>query len=183
MQELKISVAIVSHNRLESLKNMIHTIKNQTYPIHELKIFCSGYDEEVIKSLGVDYSMEPDRKDWGHDKRAKALKWFTGDYILTASDDDQYLFTFLERMIKSIGEARPDIIFCDFATKTRPEYYLEASLNRGCITNGCLLTSKEIAATVEYTDRNYGGDWNFVSDCISAGALFHHVPETLFFHY
>lgn len=182
MTEPRISVCITTHNRMEALKNAIQTVKNQTYPIFELKVYASGYNPDDLKSLGVPASIEQDYKDWGHHKRAKAMQELTGDYIWTVCDDDQYPYTFLERMLPGM-QAEADIIYCDYATKTRPEYWCEAALERGHIGNGCILVSNKMAKSVPYVDRSYGGDWIFIKSCLDAGATTHHIKEHIFFHF
>jgi glycosyltransferase involved in cell wall biosynthesis len=175
-----ISVCITTHNRYEALKNALYFVKHQTHPIKEVKIYASGYEDGLLDGLG-DVSYEHDYQDWGHHKRAKAYQELTGDYIWTAADDDQYPFTFLERMLPGM-DALADIVYCNFATKTRPEYYIKAQLQRGSIGNGCVLISKKMAKSVPYRDTSYGGDWLFIKDCIDAGATSYHIDETLHFH-
>lgn len=174
-----VSVCITSHNRIEQLKNAIYYVKHQSYPIHEIKVYASGYDPDSLSGLGVDISYEHDYQDWGHHKRAKAYKELTGDYIWTVADDDTYPLTFIERMTPGMDA---DIVYCDFATKTRPEYWCKASLNRGCIGNGNVLISKRIAGITQYSDCTYGGDWLFIEACIKNGATTHYIPESLHFH-
>lgn len=183
MNDPRISVCITTHNRLEALKNAIYTVQNQTYPIYKIQVYASGYDPyKVDPQLNVPVSFEHDYKDWGHHKRAKAMRELDGDYIWTVCDDDQYLLTFLERMLPGM-QADADIVYCNFATKTRPEYWCKAELERGKIGNGCILVSKRIAAITPYADMSYGGDWLFIEACLKNGATTYHVDESLFFHF
>lgn len=181
MSEVKISVCITSHQRLEQLKNAIYFVKNQSYPIYEIKVYASGYKEGELDNLGVNVSYEQDYKDWGHHKRAKAMTEFTGDYLWCVCDDDQYPFTFIERMLPGMLE-KYDIVYCNFASKTKDDYWVKTLLNRGHITNGCFLTSKRIAKITPYRGVTYSGDWTFIEDCLKNGATTKHIDEYLYFH-
>lgn len=180
MKEPTVSVCITTHQRLEQLKNALYFVKNQTYPIKEIKIYASGYKEGELDDLGVEVSYEQDWKDWGHHKRAKAFKELTGDYIWTVCDDDQYPFTFLERMF--VNHNGEDIIYCNFGTKTRPHYWVKSMLHRGYIGNGNILVSKKIASITPYVGMSYSGDWTFIEDCLKNKATSRHVDEGLYFH-
>lgn len=178
---MNVSVCITTHNRLEQLKNSIYYVKHQSYPIHEIRVYASGYPNDSLSGLGVDVFYEHDYQDWGHHKRAKAFKEMTGDYFWTVADDDTYPLTFIERMTPGM-ETGADIVYCDYATKTKPEYWCKASLERGHIGNGNILVSKRIAQMTPYTDCTYGGDWIFIEACLRNGATTHYIPESLHFH-
>lgn len=178
---MKVSVCITSHNRLEQLKNAIYYVKHQSYPIYDIKVYASGYEDDELSGLGVDVSYEHDYQDWGHHKRAKAYKEMAGDYFWTVADDDTYPLTFIERMTPGM-KTGADIVYCDYATKTNPEYWCKASLERGHIGNGNILVSKRISQMTPYTDCTYGGDWIFIDSCLKNGATTHYIEESLHFH-
>jgi len=101
-----ITAAIVSHNRETQLRNMIWQLESQIEPFAEIKLYVSGYEEEALKDLEKKYkvSFQPDKKDWGHDKRALAIKECETKYILCASDDDIYTYHFTEAVMKGMDK-------------------------------------------------------------------------------
>lgn len=94
-----------------------------------------------------------------------------------------YPFVFLEFMINHARSNKADIIYCDFATRTNKDFFIDAGLERGRITNGCMMISKEVANTVPYTHRTYAGDWFFVEECLKRGKTFSKLSNLLFFAY
>ena len=95
MNKITITAAILTHERPKKIKNMIYQLENQTERFDKIKIYASGYDEEEFNWCKYDVEYQPDKKDWGHAKRAAAINECDTDYILCACDDDIYLYHFL----------------------------------------------------------------------------------------
>jgi hypothetical protein len=183
-----LTVAVITHDRLKKLEHLLYELKEQTQQPDKVVVYCSGYEDDVVDYLRGKYkhftfSVQPNRKDWGHEKRAIAFQECETDYITTINDDDQYPFVFLEMMMKEAKLSKAGIVYCDFATRTQPQFWIDAKLERGSITNGCMLITNQVAKTVPYKHRTYAGDWYFVEDCINAGVTFSKVPHTLAFCY
>lgn len=183
-----LTVAVISHDRLKKLEHLLYELKEQTLQPDKVVVYCSGYESDVIDYLKNKYihftiSPQPDRKDWGHEKRAIAFQECDTDYIATINDDDQYLFIYLEWMMQAAKLSNAGITYCDFATRTQPDFWVPAKLERGAISNGCMLLKNEVVKRIPYRHRTYAGDWFFVDDCMKAGITFHHVPHTMAFFY
>jgi hypothetical protein len=182
------TIAVITHDRFKKLNHLLYEIGEQTVQPDRVEIYASGYDstqiDDLIKSY-PDYEVlvHPDKKDWGHDKRAIALTNCQTDYIVTMNDDDQYPYVFLEFMLNHAKITRADIVYCDFATRTQEQFLVDAKLERGSITNGCMLIGRKIANRVPYDHRTYAGDWYFVEECIKRKVKFEKLALPLFFAY
>ena len=182
---LTVTAAIVSHERPKKLKNMVYQIENQTEPFDVIKLYVSGYEPEELSWCKYPVSFQPDRRDWGHEKRSIAMNECTTDYILCASDDDIYLYHFLQKMKEKAEETKADIIYCNFRTQGRAnsQPYIDAQPIYRSITNGCMLVKSDLIKRVPYTYREYAADGRWVDEAIKAGATTAKVDECLFFHY
>lgn len=180
---MHISVAIVSHEREKKLIHMIRQWEEQTFPVSELRIFASGYDDDFLSKIKHPVIKCPDRKDWGHEKRTEAMHTFTGDYIICSSDDDIYLYHFLDKMNNKAEETKADIIYCNFRTWNANRTYVNSKPKRGSITNGCMMLSKKLCEELPYISRGYASDGLYVDEAVARGYTTAKVDECLFFHY
>lgn len=185
---MSVTVAVITHDRLRKLEHILYVISEQTIQPDKVEVYYSGYDGNELdnlqdKYINFEWLSQPDRKDWGHEKRSIALQKCTTDWIVTMNDDDQYPFVFLEFMLQHAKLNPADIIYCDFATRTNPDFFVEAKLERGHITNGCMLINQRVALGIPYTHRTYAGDWFFVEDCIKHDAKFSKLSKMLFYAY
>lgn len=185
---MTVTVAVITHDRFKKLQHILYVIGEQTVQPGRVVIYASGYSHEqiqVLKNMYPEYGLVicPDKKDWGHTKRAEALADCETDYIVTMNDDDQYPFVFLEYMLGHAKTSNADIVYCDFATRTNPDFFISAKLERGHITNGCMLIKQSVARSVPYDQRVYAGDWFFVEECIKRNVVFSKLGKCLFFAY
>lgn len=185
---MSVTVAVITHDRLKKLEHILYIISEQTVQPDLVEVYHSGYEGDELNELQDKYPhfkwlSQPDRKDWGHDKRAIALEHCTTDWIVTMNDDDQYPFVFLEFMLQHAKLNKADVIYCDFSTRTNRDFAVEAKPERGYITSGCMLISKKVANTVPYEHRSYAGDWFYVEKCLERGHTFSKLSKMLFFAY
>lgn len=185
---MSVTVAVITHDRLKKLEHLLYLISEQTVQPDQVEVYYSGYEGGELDNLQMKFPAhiwisQPDKKDWGHDKRAVALQRCTTDWIVTMNDDDQYPFVFLEFMLQEAKISQADIVYCDFATRTNPDFFVEAKLERGHITNGCMLINQRVALSIPYSHRTYAGDWFFVEECKNSGVKFSKLSKCLFFAY
>ena len=184
---MSVTVAVITHDRLKKLEHILYVISEQTVQPERIEVYYSGYSDELDalqeKYPSCIWMSQPDRKDWGHDKRAVALQHCTTDWIVTMNDDDQYPFVFLEFMLQHAKLNKADIVYCDFATRTSEKFFIEAKLERGHITNGCMLINQRVALSIPNEHRTFSGDWLYVEDCLRSGVTFSKLPMLLFFAY
>jgi len=188
---MDISAAIVSHNRKKGLLNTIYQLENQIVPFKEIKLYVSGYEDGELAELEKKYkiSYERDMKDWGHDKRAKAVNECTTKYILCASDDDVYTYHFTEAVYKYVlSEPGGQVYATDWRTQreSHTDYfgYHIAEPRMGGVTSGCMVLDAEFVRSKDcYTFRDFGADGRMCTDIVSKGGKFVRVPYICFFHY
>lgn len=185
---MSVTVAVITHDRLKKLEYLLYQISEQTTQPDKVEVYHSGYDDGELNILqnkypNYNFISQPDKKDWGHDKRAVALQHCTTDWIVTMNDDDQYPFVFLEFMLQAGKTSEADVVYCDFATRTNESFFVNAELERGHITNGCMLINQRVALSIPYSHRTYAGDWFFVEECVRSGVRFHKLDMCLFFAY
>lgn len=187
---MEISAAIVSHNREKQLRNMIWQLENQIVPFSKIKLYVSGYEDQ-LKDLEKKYeiSYQPDKKDWGHDKRATAVRESDTRYILCASDDDVYTYHFTEAVHRYLeSEPEGQIYAVDWRTQRESSWdhygYHIAEPVLGGVTSGCMVLDSEFVNENNcYTQRDFGADGVLVLNIMKAGGKFVRVPYTCFFHY
>lgn len=144
---MSVTIAVITHARLRKLEHLLYIISEQTVQPDVVEVYYSGYEHGELNILQEKYKdhkwiIQPDKKDWGHDKRAIALACCQTDWIVTMNDDDQYPFVFLEFMLQAGKTSKADIVYCDFSTRTNPDFCVDAKLERGHITNGCMLINQ-----------------------------------------
>lgn len=185
---MSVTIAVITHDRLRKLEHLLYIISEQTVQPDRVEVYYSGYEDGQLSLLKEKYPnhtwiVQQDKKDWGHDKRANALQHCTTDWIVTMNDDDQYPFVFLEFMLQHAKLNKAGVVYCNFATRTNENFFIDAKLERGHITNGCMLISQKVATTIPYSHRLYAGDWYFVEDCMKSGVVFSKLDKLLFFAY
>lgn len=182
---MKVEIAIITHNREKQLYNLLYDIENQTFGNIVIKIYASGYTQDQLDKLKENYQVfpQPDMNDFGHEKRAIALKNCDVDYIVTVNDDDQYSHVFVDIMLKEAVKSGADVTYCDFGLGDRDGFITESKLARSYITNGSMLITRNVAIRYSYPYRDRGADWHYVEDLIAKGVKFHRVPKVLFFGY
>jgi hypothetical protein len=191
----EITAAIVSHNRRKQLENMIWQLENQIEPFAQIKLYVSGYEDGELDHLAKKYriSYQPDKKDWGHDKRAIAINECETKFIVTASDDDIYVYHFtqaMQRTIDLVGDAQ--VYVCNWRTQREEssgtygyhDMSKEGEPRVGAVTSGCMVLDAEFIRSKQlYTTRDFGADGQLYVNISQAGGKIVQVPYTLFFHY
>ena len=182
---LTVTAAIASHARPKKLPFMVYQLENQIEPFDKIKLYVSGYEPEELSWCKHPISYQHDRNDWGHEKRAMACAECDTDYIVCCSDDDIYLFQFLQELKKKAEKTNADIVYNNFYAHNRrgSNPYIDAKPQYRHITNGCMLIKTEFVHKHPYNYRVYGADGKWVDDAVKFGAKTAKVDECLSFHY
>ena len=117
MVQVKFSVAIPTHSRLDLLRDAVETVRRQDYQDWELVIFDNASEEDLA---GYAASLNDKRIVFARsddflpvtDSWNRALSLATGNYVTLLGDDDGLMpgyFTQLARLTEAFGN--PDVIY------------------------------------------------------------------------
>lgn len=110
---LKVSVVIPSYKYAHYLKECVESVRNQTYPIHEIIVVNDGSPDntsEVARELGV---ILVEKQNGGlSSARNAGIKIATGQYIMCLDADDKLVPGAVEEHMKLIGEGNMTIAQC-----------------------------------------------------------------------
>ena len=124
--------------------------------------------------------MQPDRADWGHEKRALGLALASKDYVGWFNDDDWYDDTYVEKMMLAAELA--DAVFCNWNSMPNAVFALGSS------TSGNFIVRTKLAQEVGYPrERDEAGRLKYESDGrfiegIRENGIVVKVPEILYSH-
>lgn len=100
---LKVSVVIPSYKYAHYLKECVESVKNQTYPIHEIIVVSDGSPDntaQVAEDLGV---ILVEKENGGlSSARNAGIKIATGDWIMCLDADDKLVPGAIEEHVKLI---------------------------------------------------------------------------------
>ena len=156
---------------------MLKSLEGQTRIPDETIALCSDIDLDGIQESfpSVKLHIEPDRSDWGHEKRAKGLDLATSEYIGWFSQDDSYDKDFILKMTE-VAYAGADVVFCGWNKNQSPSFALGQS------TSGNYIAKTSYARSAGYTDRHYEADGTFISRLADLRGKIEFLPKVLYFH-
>ena len=197
----ELEVIVVSYHRVPQLRALIYSLLAQTSKDFAIHVIHDGRDE-VTKSaitticnenpdVSIRYSESTQRfNDYGHSLRSIGLQESTGRYTLLTNDDNYYVPTFIEEMLKAGKESRAEIVFCNmvhnhvFEDLPNPIGYqvlvTEPKLNR--IDMGAFIFETKIGKKVGFNSRLFEADWDFFEGLIRSGASYKKIEKVLFVH-
>lgn len=110
----KVSVILPTHNRADLLQSAVHSVLNQTFRDFELIIIddhSTDHTTNVIKRFNdkrINY-LQNTGKNGPSIARNFGMKNATGKYIAFLDDDDEWFPDKLEKQIKILDLAKPDV--------------------------------------------------------------------------
>lgn len=115
---MKISIITVSYNSVNTIRDTIESVLNQTYKDIEYIIIDGGSTDgtvELIKSYGNKIHKFVSEKDKGiYDAMNKGIRLATGDVIGILNSDDVYFDEFvIEKVVKIFNEKKVDSLYGD----------------------------------------------------------------------
>ena len=123
--------------------------------------------------------VQPNRNDWGHEKRDLALEMgLGGDYLGFFNADDWYDPTYIEKMMEAAERTKAGFVYC--AWNISP-----CEPKNDSSTSGNFIVLYEIAWRVGWKGRHYEADGQFinevVAECNDRNPITY-VPERLYRH-
>lgn len=184
---MRTSAIITSHDNYEGLIHMLGQLERQTLPPWEIIAIASDLkvNEQQADDLvdRCDLIVQPNRNDWGHEKRAMGVELALGDYLAFFNDDDEYSPAYLEKLAQEAEATGADIVACRWVSHLgAPDLAYLPEPRIGGITSGNFIVRTDIAKKAGYNGRQYEADGQFIEDCMKAGATFSAIEELLYEH-
>jgi len=189
---MKFTAVVTAHD--EDVANILDNLEQQTQRPDEVLLFWSGnsghrgrplFWDDQIGMIDTDLALraikQPNKNDWGHDKRDRGLKLAQGDYIGFFNADDRYAENYIGTMMKAAERDRAGLVYCFW----HPMGPCIAAL--GSSTSGNFIVHRDVAAEAGgWTSRRYEADGDFIEEAVRAsqrlGKRVTQVPHTLYWH-
>lgn len=171
------TAVVIAHADRENLVRVLGSLEKQTRKADETIALCSDIDIDGLQENfpSVKFHIEPDRSDWGHEKRAKGLDLATSEYIAWFNHDDTYHKTFIERMMVP-ADAGASVVYCGWSKNAYPFF------GKYQCTSGNFIANVRYARTAGYHDRHYEADATFIDELAKLGGKIDFVSEVLYHH-
>jgi hypothetical protein len=168
---------VTAHADEKGMLRALGALLSQSRKPDEILVFASNIDCSYARKIytGATFYEEPDREDWGHEKRAKGLDLATSDYAGWFNHDDSYDPHYIAEMMWQ-AELGHDVVYCGWSKIKDPEF---AS---GSSTSGNYIVKVDIARSAGYTDRHYEADGTFIDRIYKLTKSIRFLPGTLYFH-
>lgn len=174
---MSFSAIVVSHANDTGLRKMLGNLIYQTRPPDEIIVLVSDPQDfaRLVEDFPqVEFHLEQNRNDWGHDKRAKGLALATEEYLGFFNDDDSYARDYLEKMLAP----GTDVAYCNWEG---PGYSGAGSFSIGTSTSGNFIVRTDLADRAGYDSRVYHADGLFIEAVKTLSPSIAKVDETLYF--
>jgi len=123
----------------------------------------------------VIFHEEPNKEDWGHDKRAKGLDLATSDYVGWFNHDDSYNPDYISEMMRHAEDGN-DVVYCGWSGNHTPEFRLASS------TSGNYIVRTKVGRDAGYGDRHYEADGTFINRIAALTTFIKFVNRVLYYH-
>lgn len=123
----------------------------------------------------VIFHEEPNKEDWGHDKRAKGLDLATSDYVGWFNHDDSYNPDYISEMMRHAEDGN-DVVYCGWSKSSTPEF------KSGISTSGNYIVRTQVGRDAGYGDRHYEADGTFINRIAALTTFIKFVNRVLYYH-
>lgn len=169
---------VTAHESESGLRRAISDLLTwQVRKPDEIIVLASDIDLTALRKEfpSVTFHEEPNKNDWGHDKRAKGLDLASGDYIGWFNHDDSCHPDYVQEMME-LAESGNDVVYCGWSKDPRPSYRSASS------TSGNYIVSTATAREAKYTDRHYEADGTFIDRISKLTQKIAFCNRVLYFH-
>src|SRR6185312_10487735 len=97
------TAVVTAHGSPFYLRRMLGNLRYQTRKPDEVLVFVSDMDDIMRlreEFPDVQFYVERNRNDWGHEKRSKGVEAAFSDYLGFFNADDTYALSYVERMME-----------------------------------------------------------------------------------
>lgn len=193
---MKLKVICVAYERPIQLTSLIGCFIVQTNPNWELYIIYDGpVPDSIIKAKGVHqdkrvfFTNSPTRNEkWGHPNRRDALDSLPGedcDYVLITNDDNYYVPTFVEQMLRNSNDGI-GMAYCDTIHSYQYHNLVQSFPVECGIDMGAFIVRYNIAKGTRFKYDHFSADGAYCEECrkvcSAQGYNIIQVPRPLFVH-
>src|ERR1019366_6595910 len=170
---MRIEFIIATHKNVEHLKAMILCLKAQTNPNWIATIAMDGYNQEI--DVYATSLLSPDDKitkhivmdgphgDWGHTPIQSAKGYAEEKLLCMTSDDNYYVPTFVDEMLKPFDDKRCALAYCNMVHNSYGYDLVNTEIARAKIDLGCFVTLTDFAKQIRL-GKGYEDDYVFARD-------------------
>jgi Glycosyl transferase family 2 len=179
-------------NRINSLYCIVYSLLYQTYSNFEIVIHHDGPLEDIslpdrFEKIDnrIKFITMPERKgNWGfHDRWNIAIDTQDADWILFTNDDNYYVPSFLEFMLKTANEEHSDIVFCNMLHNCGDLWKpMDTMPVCGSIDLGSYMSKTELVKKTTWDDFSWIADYKYLEKLIQNGGICKKINKTLFVH-
>ena len=172
------TAVVTAHKDESGLRRVISDLLTwQVRKPNEIIALASEIDLTSLRKEfpSVTFHEEPNKEDWGHDKRAKGLDLASGDYIAWFNHDDSYNPDFIEQMMRE-AENGADVVYCGWSGNSNPEFKASNS------TSGNYIVRTQVGRNAGYGDRHYEADGTFINRIAALNPTIKFVNRVLYYH-
>ncbi len=123
----------------------------------------------------VIFHEEPNKEDWGHDKRAKGLDLATSDYVGWFNHDDSYNPDYISEMMRHAEDGN-DVVYCGWSKNANPQFAHSSS------TSGNFIVQIDKGRAAGYADRHYEADGTFINRIVEKAKSIAFCNRVLYYH-
>ncbi len=182
------------------LRQMIQSVRRQSYPYWELCLADGGEEDEKTRQVICEYQRKDKRIQYQKLQRNRgiaqntneAMDMATGDYLAFLDHDDELESDALYEIVRKIKEEEADAIYTDedkissdgkefFQPHFKPDFNLDLLRSNNYICH-FFAVKRKIAKTAGGFRKEFEGaqDYDFIFRCIENSQKVAHVPKILY---
>jgi hypothetical protein len=185
----------ITYNRPHELLALIHSLLSQTCKEFCVSVYHDGPNKQIEDSLKSVQKSYPKQirfeftairyNDYGHSLRDLGIKNANSPYLLITNDDNYYVPTFVEEILKAIDGGKKDFVYWNMIhSHTKYNGNFRTYLKRGSIDVGAFVVRTDLAQKIGWTDKGFAGDATYCEQLLSStpDIRIKKIRKTLFVH-
>lgn len=197
MTDMIVHIISVAYHRAIPLRILIDSFLVQTNPNWRLYIIHDGPPPPAVQSvissyndLRIQFTSTPTVKgNWGHPNRKFMLGQIPlnhRDFVLMTNDDNYYVPTFIEQMLKECRKYDVGFVYCDTLHSYLKYDVLSTEVREGSIDMGAFIVKLDVAKHIGFNHMHISADGLYAVECATFCKLRRlkvvKIPKPLFVH-
>jgi len=190
-------VIVTVYNRSTNLKILLDSFSVQTCQQWQIHIIHDGPAPQAVKNvinshadLRIQYYETPQvNGSWGHPNRKFMLGQIPlnhRDFVLITNDDNYYVPTFVELMLKECRRDDVGFVYCNTLHSYMGYNVLDTEIRENLIDMGSFIVKLDIARHVGFNSIKFSADGLYAVECVQYCRLRRmkvvKIPKVLFVH-